>query len=284
MPKSTPNILVIDDDEFCLNYTSDVLVDRGGYEVTRAHTVDEALRLCSKAAFRLVITDLKMRPGSNLGTIPTAGGHYSGIALAREVRKLLPNVKIIIQTSQGDIDLKALPPPVKGVTYQYKTRNPNEFLKSVRLMLGHEKERPRAFIVHGRDRETALELKNYLQNRLEFPEPTILAEQASAGRTVIEKLEHYAGKVDVAFILLTPDDTGGRANSKDRVQFRARQNVLFELGYFFGRMHRTSGRVVVLYKGTLEIPSDLAGIVYIDITQGVEAAGEQIRREIEAWE
>jgi predicted nucleotide-binding protein len=53
------------------------------------------------------------------------------------------------------------------------------------------------------------------------------------------------------------------------------------LGYFLGAMRRHSGRVVLLHKGQLELPSDLAGVVYIDIAHGIEAAGENIRREIE---
>ena len=53
-------------------------------------------------------------------------------------------------------------------------------------------------------------------------------------------------------------------------------NVLLELGYFLGTLRRTSGRVVVLRKGDVEIPSDLAGVVYIDISGGVQAAAPEI--------
>ncbi|MNO68934.1 putative nucleotide-binding protein containing TIR-like domain protein [compost metagenome] len=41
---------------------------------------------------------------------------------------------------------------------------------------------------------------------------------------------------------------------------RARQNVLLELGYFIGRLGR--GRVCALKRGSVEIPSDYAGVVY----------------------
>lgn len=41
-----------------------------------------------------------------------------------------------------------------------------------------------------------------------------------------------------------------------------------------------SGRVLLLHKGNLELPNDLSGIVYINIDNGIEAAGEEIRREI----
>jgi predicted nucleotide-binding protein len=45
---------------------------------------------------------------------------------------------------------------------------------------------------------------------------------------------------------------------------------------------RTSGRVLLLYKDSLDIPSDIAGIEYIDITNGIESAGEKIRKELRA--
>ena len=42
---------------------------------------------------------------------------------------------------------------------------------------------------------------------------------------------------------------------------RARQNVIFELGYFTGKLDR--GRVCALTKGNVEIPSDYDGVLYI---------------------
>jgi predicted nucleotide-binding protein len=139
---------------------------------------------------------------------------------------------------------------------------------------------PRLFIVHGHDEATKWEVKNFLQNRLHLPEPVVLHEQANRGRTIIEKFEEHAEGVDGAVVLLTPDDHWRSEGSDDELR-RARQNVIFELGYFFGRFERRSGRVLLLYKGLLDLPSDIAGIIYIDISNGVEAAGEHIRRELQ---
>ncbi len=136
----------------------------------------------------------------------------------------------------------------------------------------------RSFIVHGRDDAAKLELKDYLQNTLKLLEPVILHQQPSKGRTVIEKFEECSENIDVAFVLLTPDDIGGLPEEEQRE--RARQNVIFELGVFVGRFGRRSGRVILLHKGNLEIPSDLAGIIYINISNGIEAAGEKIRKEL----
>ena len=38
--------------------------------------------------------------------------------------------------------------------------------------------------------------------------------------------------------------------------------------------------MILLQKGDLELPSDLAGVIYIDISNGVEATGEKIRKEV----
>jgi predicted nucleotide-binding protein len=33
----------------------------------------------------------------------------------------------------------------------------------------------------------------------------------------------------------------------------------------------------------MEIPSDIAGLVYIDISRGVASAADELRRELEEW-
>jgi predicted nucleotide-binding protein len=110
----------------------------------------------------------------------------------------------------------------------------------------------------------------------------ILHEQPSLGRAILEKLAEEGEDVDLVFVLLTPDDVGGTADQPDDVKRRARQNVIFELGFFLGRLGRRSGRVVLLHKGQTELPSDISGLISIDISSGIAAAGEEIRREL-SW-
>src|SRR5262249_17157379 len=90
----------------------------------------------------------------------------------------------------------------------------------------------------------------------------VLHEQANQGRTVIEKFEKHAD-VDFAVVLLTPDDLGHAVGAPDEAKPRARQNVVFELGYFVGRLGRS--RVCALHKGDVEILSDYDGIVYVSM-------------------
>jgi len=89
--------------------------------------------------------------------------------------------------------------------------------------------------------------------------PIILAEQPDKGRTVIEKFENEGNDVGFAVVLLTADDKG-RKNKARTMQSRARQNVVFEMGYFMALLGR--GRVMLLLQEGVEEPSDLKGIVY----------------------
>ncbi|WP_313077852.1 nucleotide-binding protein [Agrobacterium pusense] len=119
------------------------------------------------------------------------------------------------------------------------------------------------FIVHGHDEGALNGLARFLE-KLKL-EVIILKEQPNQGRTIIEKYEASAAEVGFAVVLLTPDDVGSAVSAEGQKQ-RARQNVIFELGYFAGKLGR--GRVCLLRKGNLEIPSDLFGIVYTDMDPG----------------
>lgn len=116
----------------------------------------------------------------------------------------------------------------------------------------------KVFIVHGHDEGARESVARYLE-KLGLT-PIILHEQASGGRTVIEKLEHNSD-VDFAVVLLTPDDVGAVATATDKLNSRARQNVILELGYFAGKLGRS--RVCALHKGSVELPSDFLGVVYV---------------------
>jgi predicted nucleotide-binding protein len=118
----------------------------------------------------------------------------------------------------------------------------------------------RAFIVHGHD-EAARETVARFLERLGI-DAVILHEQATGGRTIIEKLEHYSD-VDFAVVLLTPDDVGANKNGADNLQPRSRQNVVMELGFFVGKLGRD--HVCALYKGPMELPSDFVGVGYVQL-------------------
>lgn len=119
-----------------------------------------------------------------------------------------------------------------------------------------KEQRRAAFVVHGHD-EGAREATARVLEALKI-EAVILHEQANQGRTILEKIEANAD-VPFAVVLLTPDDVGGKSPSD--LKPRARQNVVLEMGFFWGKLSRA--RVCVLYKEGVELPSDLGGLVYV---------------------
>jgi len=139
----------------------------------------------------------------------------------------------------------------------------------------------RIFIVYGHDRGSRDSLELLLR-RMGF-DPIILQNLPAAGDTVIEKLERYLGEhgnVGFACVLLTPDDQGHLAGLPDQIKYRARQNVILELGMVLSRLGRQS--VAILHKESVELPSDIAGLIYIPFTERVEELTTQLFRELRA--
>lgn len=72
----------------------------------------------------------------------------------------------------------------------------------------------------------------------------------------------------------------GSPESGVEAKWRSRQNVIMEMGWFMARLGRS--RVVILYQGELEVPSDIQGVVYIRLEQSVEEVAEPIRQRLKA--
>ena len=116
----------------------------------------------------------------------------------------------------------------------------------------------KVFVVHGHDEGMKSSVARFLE-KLDL-HPIILHEQPNGGKTIIEKFEANA---DVAFavVLISPDDEGNEKGKRDKLQSRARQNVILELGYFIGRLGRA--HVCALQSGDIETPTDVLGVLYV---------------------
>jgi predicted nucleotide-binding protein len=131
------------------------------------------------------------------------------------------------------------------------------------------------FIVHGHDGEAKESVARFLST-IGF-KPIILHEQPNKGRTIIEKVEAFR-EVGFAVVLLTPDDEG-KAKGAGSLEPRARQNVLFELGYFIGSLGRE--RVCALLRDEVTIPSDFDGVVWTKMDSG-NGWKQSLGKELEA--
>jgi len=117
------------------------------------------------------------------------------------------------------------------------------------------------FIVHGHNEEMKQSSARFLE-KIDL-KPVILHEQANKGKTIIEKFTDFSN-VSFAIVLLSADDIAFNKNEKsEQAKFRARQNVILELGFFLGKIGREN--VVVLHEQVenFEIPSDYQGVLYI---------------------
>lgn len=178
-------------------------------------------------------------------------------------RAIRPDVPTIILMDSPTIDLirdcmRRIPGyPDPAVDVIGKAEGVTALVAAIRRALT-----PRVFVAHGHDlgaKEEVVRLLRALKLR-----PVVLSEETGAGRTIIEKIEDYS---DVAFaiVLLTPDDLGG--TDPDELKPRARQNVIFELGYFFAKLGRRKVVALSKKKGDekLEVPSNYSGILDLEM-------------------
>ena len=136
------------------------------------------------------------------------------------------------------------------------------------------------FIVYGHDEVSRNELE--LMLRRWGLNPIILSRELPEGRTLIEALEHYINQVKYGIVLATPDDVGYKKGCESQKKYRARQNVVFELGMLFAKLGRNNVSVLVKNTDDLEMekPSDINGVIYLDYKDSVNEKSEIIKRSL----
>ena len=210
--------------------------------------------------------------------------------LRRELNEMKPRVKRLLIEVNLSLTVIVFPAPAVGgpvLTYHMLdliTENDSEFqlekdkvfdvldqaigaLKTgIIPQVGAPRNGKHVFVVHGHD-EAAKESVSRFIEKLGL-RALVLHEQPNRGRTIIEKFEDYSN-VGFAVVLITPDDIGvakDMADKPDKWKPRARQDVVFELGFFSAKLGRS--RVCVLYKENVEIPSDYQGVAYVPLDSG----------------
>jgi predicted nucleotide-binding protein len=141
----------------------------------------------------------------------------------------------------------------------------------------------KVFVVLGRDEIAKTNLEVFLHEV--GLEPIVLHRQADEGMTIIEKFEKHSD-VGYAFILLTPDEVAylaaeeSKPDAERTKEFRARPNVIFEFGYFVGKLGRS--RVCCLYTGTVSLPSDVSGMIYKRYEKSIEEVAYSVIKDLKA--
>jgi hypothetical protein len=96
-------------------------------------------------------------------------------------------------------------------------------------------------------------------NLKDFAEPHLWQHVFQQNKGNLESLVAAAGTFDFAVLVLTPDDL---VESKGQTQNTPRDNVLFELGIFMGRLGRDRTFAVYNRDVPIKFPSDLAGVTF----------------------
>jgi ActR/RegA family two-component response regulator len=259
------NALVVEDDPEFAEMLGGRL-DQAGMIVIYCRTAAEASATLAAKQFNYVLIDLMLPPSYS----------QEGISVLREVLRRQHSVSTLLMTQrdQGTVSLVSEAMEI-GARYFF---DKNDTLVLDNIMAKIEEieveKRNGIFISHGHNELLKLKLKDFVEHRLKR-RPVILAEQPSAGMTVVEKLERTSNECSSAIILMSADDMlrdGGA---------RARQNVVHELGFFQGKYGRD--KVILLVEDGVELFSNISGIVYIRFdSMNFHAAFESLRLEIES--
>jgi len=152
---------------------------------------------------------------------------------------------------------------LESVLGRLDTYGDDEEVAKVREGTRAEQQSPgqEIFLVHGHNNEAKETVARFFE-KLDL-NVTILHEKPDSGRTIIEKFEQHSVPIDFAIILLTDDDVGNSKAEQMALNPRARQNVVFEHGYFIGKLGRN--RVCALRSEEVEVPSDLSGVLYVPL-------------------
>jgi predicted nucleotide-binding protein len=269
MPDIT--ILFVDNNADFLDTRSEFL-EREGYKVLKAYTLEQAHQLLEEPNISLAILDIRIMDDDD-------EQDTSGIKLARQMPKFIPKIILTgFPTYETVQKMSRVSPGGMSVAVDIiaKAEGPERLLMSVNNIVNiletvqfHAINRKTAakpennniFVVHGHDDAARHSVARFIE-KLGL-NAIILCEQNGGSRTIMEQLDKYSD-VSFAVVLLTPDDVGCAKDKNPRkLLYRARQNVIFELGFFIGRLTRE--RVVSLYTEDVEILSDYHGVLYIQM-------------------
>jgi predicted nucleotide-binding protein len=170
-------------------------------------------------------------------------------------------------------------------TIQVQGREPTAVKEALGDLLSAPKKRAapvptKVFVAYGHDKEARDQLEAML--RRWNLEPVILDQLPSEGATLIEKIERYLKDEEVRFgiVLATPDDEGHPVGKDTAKSYRARQNVVLELGMLLAHLGRP--RVAILLKDAtqMERPSDIDGLIYLSFERDVAEKDVELAKEM----
>lgn len=221
------------------------------------------------------IRTLLRNRGVQFQEFPVQNGMQFRCTTNGEIFNVFDTGKISIQGKRSPLSDEIRQAASGSVTAQQATAAP------LAVELASSSPTTTIFIVYGHD-GLARDSLDLLLRRFGL-NPIILQHIPASGDTIIEKLEQYIGQrgsTGYACVLLTPDDEGHKAGIPEERQYRARQNVVLELGMVLARLGRRN--VAILHKGSVELPSDISGLIYIPFKERVDEVRAKLFQQLRA--
>lgn len=133
------------------------------------------------------------------------------------------------------------------------------------------------FIIHGHDEMNLLRLSRTVTYDFKL-NPIVLLDEAGKSAPTIQKFEEHAQACSFAIALFTRDDT--ITPKIGEAYWQARPNVIFETGWFVGRLGKE--RVLILLQEGVKIYSDFDGVNRIQFRDDVRDEFRNIQTELAA--
>ncbi len=266
-------VLICDDNEHYIERLSNA-ISKINYKnkdyslrIIQSLSPEDFVKNLQNYSFDVIILDVCIRDTVNNATYSDflrvhLNSPYYGSDLYRYVEKHCPNALVFalsnlpintIRNEFNNADIEYFcktdtsPEKISGYIKNYFDTKRKNILNNVFIVYGHNK--------------SMLNDVNEFITQLGLNSIDLMEYSPGGIRTIFDALDACANSIECAIILLSGDDIVCNVDSMT-MTYRARQNVIFEMGLFSGYLGRD--KIIVLYKPheKFEFPSDIVGIYY----------------------
>ena len=240
-------------------------------DVSSATNTLDARRMIEGGDFDLIVLDTTLSEDGNVTYYDYMSSRLlrpqHGPALVEDIHRYCEHARIMVvsnnPTQYSRIEFKYLDaeyfckgdmpaPKIARQVVTYFTTNKKRFLNNV-------------FVVYGHNSEMHTSVLKYL-HELQLNIIDLHASSHSGISSVLDLL------VDCAIVLLSGDDRAicyDEERGFETLRYRARQNVIFEMGLFTGLLGRD--KVIALYEKmpAFEFPSDITAMFFAEYDEGM---------------